>query len=65
MARKMVSGESARRGEWTYHACFAGDCPRQHRLASTRRASQEYTLGKPATQCGEARRVLQELDDIL
>src|SRR5512144_1918410 len=47
------------------HASLAGDRPRKERLARSRRADQEHTLGDLAAELLELLRVLQDLDDLL
>ena len=53
----------ARRDE--RHAGFARHRPRQQRLARARRADQQDAARDPSADRREARRVLQEVDDLL
>ena len=47
------------------HLRFAGDRPREQRLAGARRADEQHALGNPAADARVLLRGLQELDDFL
>ena len=47
------------------HAGFAGDRPRQQRLAGPRRADEQHALRNAPADGGEATRLAQEVDDLL